>query len=192
MARKRKRNQNQNQVPQTAEEKAARKALTTAQQLTVEQTKARQVAGAKGAFRQRSLRAGGSELQRYDLQRFTSDPFPTVTVTGPGGYNPTQAGPSGGTGARTSPKPKRKKGSIAGKGGGQERGEIKPKGARERPSGTISNPGAGQLQQERRREAEARKREEERKKAEARRRATQQNKDQGTYRSPSRSTQTAL
>lgn len=190
MARKRKRNQGQNQIPQSAEEKAARKALTGAQQLGVEQTKARQVTTSKGAFRQRTLRAGGSELQRYDLQRFTSDAFPTVVVSPPGGYNRGQAGPA----APASPKPgkPKKKGSIAGKGGGQERGEIKPKGARKRPSGTISNPGAGQLQQERRREAEARKREEERKKAEARRRATQQNKDQGTYRSPSRSTQTAL
>lgn len=165
-------------VPITAEEKAARKALGTAQQLGVEQSKARQVASSKGAFRQRSLRAGGTEMQRYDLQRFRSDPFPSIPVSPPGGYSRGAAGPS----APTSPKPRPKpapKGKPTGK--REVTSDLTPGKTTKRLPSTND----GQLaNRERHAEEMARKKAEEAKKAAERKKATQQNKDKGTYRAP--------
>lgn len=178
-------------IPQTAAEKEARVGLTIAKQLGLAQNRAKQTATSRGAFKERALRSAG-DMSRYNLGRFKDDPFPALPS---GGTGPTTAGPASsrtGTGARTSPKPgKPKKGIIAGKGGMQERGELKPKGAPPRPKGTISG-GDGQLAMERRREQEAARKADAAKKAAARKKAATQSKDQGTYRAPTRSTQTAM
>lgn len=133
-------------IPKSAAEKEASVQLTIARQLGVSQTRSKQAASSRGAFRERKLRASG-DMSRYNLARFKDDPFPTIpTGRGGGGGGQRggggqQGGQGGGTGARTSPRPKKpKKGTIAGEGGMRERGELKPQGAKPKPRGTISNP----------------------------------------------------
>ncbi len=65
-----------NTVPKSAAQKGAEAALYAAQQVGVESTRARGRQAAKGAFGARSLRAGGTSLQQYNLARYKSDPFP--------------------------------------------------------------------------------------------------------------------
>lgn len=177
-----------NKVPQTAQEKAARKAMTAAQQVGVEASRARQTATSKGAFRQRQLRAGGSELQRYDQSRFANDPFPTVVVPPSGGYSRGAAAPR----APKAPAPRK---------AAPKRAAPKKKGAREvtpdltpgKPTKRIPSTNDGQLaNREKRAEEIARKKAEEAKKAAERKKATQKNKDLGTYRAPTRTGQTAM
>lgn len=89
--------------PQSAAEKAANANLTRAQQIALAQQGARVKGASKGAFSSRKLRAGGTEMQQYALDRFQNDPFPGL---GPGG-GPSY-GPSGQPAAPQSPKPKPK------------------------------------------------------------------------------------
>lgn len=141
-------------IPQSAAEKEASVQLTIARQLGVSQTRSKQAASSRGAFRERKLRASG-DMSRYNLGRFEDDPFPTIP-TGRGGGPAQGAGPSGGTGARRAPRPqqprpkKPKKGTIAGEGGMRERGELKPQGAKPKPKGTISNAAQNMDQSEKR------------------------------------------
>lgn len=93
-------------VPQTAQEKAARSALTTAQQLNLEQQSARNVSASKGAFKGIKLRSGGSDLGRYNLGRFTDDPFPKIHLGGGGGGNGGGGGGGRGGGGGGGGKPK--------------------------------------------------------------------------------------
>lgn len=77
--------------PQSAAEKAANANLTRAQQIALAQQGARIKGASKGAFGARKLRAGGTEMQQYALDRFQKDPFPGL---GPGGgpsYGPSTA-----------------------------------------------------------------------------------------------------
>lgn len=129
-------------IPKTAAEKEASVQLTIARQLGVSQTRSKQAASSRGAFRERKLRASG-DMSRYNLARFKDDPFPTIPTAGGGGGGG-GSGPAGGSGARRSPRPARpkkpKKGTIAGEGGMRERGELKPQGAKPKPPSTTSNP----------------------------------------------------
>jgi hypothetical protein len=64
-------------APQTAAEKQARAALRQSTQLAVDQTAARVRTVSRGAFGQRSLRAGGAgQLAGYEIN-YKGDPFPT-------------------------------------------------------------------------------------------------------------------
>lgn len=103
-----------NKVPQTAAEKAARANLTMAKQMGVAQTAARASAASKGAYRPVQIRAGG-DMSRYNLGRYSSDPFPTIPTTGPGGYSPSAAAAAGTRkpGPARSPKPKKPTGNPA-------------------------------------------------------------------------------
>lgn len=167
-------------VPMTAEEKAARAALVTSSQLGLEAQTARVATQSKGAYKQRDLRSGGSELQRYNLGRFSDDPFPKLGGTTGGGGNPGGAPVA----PRSKPKPKAKaKGrkpvrgaSRGGRGGDRpgadlNRGTTKPRKPVTKPRATDFE---ARREEEARRQAEAkRKREMEaarrRNKAQARR-----------------------
>lgn len=81
-------------IPKTAAEKQAGAALYASQQVQVEATRQRSRAGSRGFIGGRQLRASGTDLQRYNMAKFTSDPFPALT----GGNNP--PGGNGGDGTR--------------------------------------------------------------------------------------------
>ena len=85
--------QNVEGVDASAAQKGAEAALYAAQQVGVESTRARGRQAAKGAFGARSLRAGGTSLQQYNLAKYKSDPFPGL------GGNPNlgAASPGGGS-----------------------------------------------------------------------------------------------
>lgn len=76
-------------TPQTAAEKSARAAMYRAQAIGLDQQTARGSQVSKGAVKGRSLRSGGTDLMRYDLGRFTDDPFPETRT---GGTPPTSTG----------------------------------------------------------------------------------------------------
>lgn len=81
-----------NTVPKSAAQKGAEAALYAAQQVGVESTRARGRQAAKGAFGSRTIRAGGTSLQQYNLAKYKSDPFPGL------GGNPNLGASSPGAG----------------------------------------------------------------------------------------------
>ena len=85
-------------IPKTAAQKAAEKSLYLSQQTGVEQTRARGRTTARGYGGNRTLRAGGTSLQQYDMEKFKGDPFPGQngggTGAGPGPAATTRGTPS--------------------------------------------------------------------------------------------------
>lgn len=157
-------------IPQTAEEKSARAALVEANRVGLEAQQVRAATQSKGAYRSRTLRAGGTELARYNLGRFTDDPTPPFGGTTGGGGNPggaPSAPRSGGTTKRRAkPKTKPKKplrGPSRGGRGGDRPGADLNRGA-PKPKKPVTQPRATDV--EARREAEAKRQAEERRKRE--------------------------
>ena len=80
-------------IPKTAAQKAAEKSLYLSQQTGVEQTRARGRTTARGYGGNRTLRAGGTSLQQYDMEKFKQDPFLGQSGGGSGaGPGPAAAG----------------------------------------------------------------------------------------------------
>lgn len=135
-------------IPQTAAEKEANVQLTIARQLGVSQTRSKQAASSRGAFKERKLRASG-DMSRYNLGRFKDDPFPTVPTGGGGGV---VAGPSGGTGSRRAPKPAKPKPKAKPKGNREVTADLTPGRPRKKAPSPANNP-AIQMDQAEKREA---------------------------------------
>lgn len=165
-------------APQTAQEKAARANLVAAEQASLEQVGTRVSTQSRGAFAQRRLRSGGTDLQRYSMGSYKDDPFPKFGTTG-GGAAP--SAPTSGTTAKRTTKPKPK-------------AKPKPKGRREvtadlskgapKNRKPVTKPRATDF--EARREEEARRQAEAKRKREAaaKKRKADQDAGRGVVRPP--------
>lgn len=98
--KKKKPNNKPKPIPKSAAQKASERALYAGQQVAVEQTRSRSRQASRGFTGNRQLRAGGTQLQGYDLEKFKSDPFPGLgggtPNLGGGGQLPATAAPRSG------------------------------------------------------------------------------------------------